>query len=199
MGRQKLLEGLRRKRVEDELTGDELPCTDCGCTPRRTREGPERFLKGIRGYLRADAFAGYDHICAGTDVIEVACWANVRRKFFVSRTSSPMLAHAALARIRLLYKVETVAGEFSAEDRRALLQRDSVPLLTSFGEWLSEQKRRTQPKSPIGQAIAYVRFLHGLPPNVLSRPTLSSIALTFLGAPPHAPQTRQDAGLEEGI
>ena len=126
-------------------------------TPRRTRDGPERFLGGFRGYLQADAFSGYDRMCAGPDVIEVACWAHVRRKFFESRTSAPVLAHAALARIRQLYKIETAAEEFSAEDRRALRQRDSVPLLTSFGEWLTEQKRRTLPKSPIGQAIAYAQ------------------------------------------
>jgi transposase len=126
-------------------------------TPRRTRDGPERFLKGYRGYLQADAFSGYDHMCAGRDVIEVACWAHVRRKFFESRTSSPVMAHAALARIRQLYKIETVAEEFSAKDRRALRQRDSVPLLTAFGEWLTEQKRVALPKSPIGQAIAYAQ------------------------------------------
>jgi transposase len=126
-------------------------------TPRRTRDGPERFLKGFQGYLQADAFSGYDRICAEPSVQEVACWAHVRRKFFESRTSAPALAHAALARIRQLYKIETLAETFSAEDRRALRQRDSVPLLTAFGEWLIEQGRLAPPKSPIGQAIAYAQ------------------------------------------
>jgi transposase len=71
-------------------------------TPRRTRDGPERLLKGFCGYLQADAFSGYDRIYAGSGVTEVACWAHVRRKFFESRTSAPVLAHAALARIRQL-------------------------------------------------------------------------------------------------
>jgi transposase len=126
-------------------------------TPRRTRDGPERFLKGFRGYLQADAFSGYDRMCAGPNVIEVACWAHVRRKFFESRTSAPVLAHAALARIRQLYKIETAAEEFSAEDRCGLRRRDSVPLLDAFGEWLTEQGRHVLPKSPIGQAIAYAQ------------------------------------------
>jgi transposase len=126
-------------------------------TPRRTRDGPERFLKGFRGYLQADAFSGYDRLCAGPDVIEVACWAHVRRKFFESRTSAPVLAHAALARIRQLYKIETAAEGFSTGDRCALRQRESVPLLTAFGEWLTEQGRLALPKSPIGQAIAYAQ------------------------------------------
>ena len=126
-------------------------------TPRRTRDGPERFLKGFRGYLQADAFSGYDRLCAGPDVIEVACWAHVRRKFFESRTSAPVLAHAALARIRQLYAVEHAAEDMSAEERRALRHRDSVPLLTAFGEWLTEQDRLVLPKSPIGQAISYAQ------------------------------------------
>ncbi|QDV32366.1 IS66 family transposase [Tautonia plasticadhaerens] len=126
-------------------------------TPRRTRDGPERFLDGFRGYLQADAFSGYDRMCAGPDVIEVACWAHARRKFFEARSSSPVLAHAALARIRQLYAVEHAAEELSAEDRRVARQRDSVPLLTAFGEWLTEHGRLALPKSPIGQAIAYAR------------------------------------------
>jgi hypothetical protein len=39
-------------------------------TPRRTRNGPEDFLKGYRSYLQAHAFTGYDRICAGLGVME---------------------------------------------------------------------------------------------------------------------------------
>jgi transposase len=59
--------------------------------------------------------------------------------------------------IRHLSKIETAALEFSAEDRRALLKRDSAPLMTAFGELLTEQGRFALPKSPIGLAIAYAR------------------------------------------
>jgi transposase len=126
-------------------------------TPRRTRDGPERFLNGFHGYLQADAFSGYDRICAGPHVQEVACWAHVRRKFFEARTSAPVPAHAALAWIRRLYAIEHAVEDLLAEERRDLRQRDSVPLLAAFGEWLTEQARRALPKSPIGQAIAYAR------------------------------------------
>jgi transposase len=124
-------------------------------TPRRTRDGPERFLKEFHGYLQADAFSGYDRICAGPDVTEVACWAHVRRKFFEAQTSAPVPAHTAMARIWQLYAIEHTAENLSAEERHALRQRDSVPLLLAFEDWLTEQARRALPKSPIGQAIAY--------------------------------------------
>jgi transposase len=125
--------------------------------PRRTRDRPEDFLKGFRGYLQADAFSGYDRICAGSGVSEVACWAHVRRKFFESRTSAPVPAHAALARIRQLYKIEHDAAELSAGERLALRQKDALPLLNAFEEWLTEPGGRALPKSAIGQAIAYAQ------------------------------------------
>src|SRR4029450_9161533 len=108
-------------------------------TPRRNRDGPERFLAGFAGYLQADAFAGYDRLCAGPDVIRVACWAHVRRKFYDARTSAPVPAHEALARIRRLYRVEDAAKELKPDERRAIRQRDAVPLLESFASWLDEQ------------------------------------------------------------
>jgi transposase len=102
-------------------------------------------------------------------VIEVACLAHVRRKFFEARTSAPVPAHAALARIRLLYKSETAAEGLPAEGRRARRQRESVPLPSLFGEWLTEERRRALPKSPVGQAKrrrAFVTRLAGLPYNM---------------------------------
>jgi transposase len=126
-------------------------------TPRHTRDGPARFLTGYRGHLQADAYSGYDALYAGSDVIEVACWAHVRRKFYEARTSAPVPAHAALARIRQLYKIETAGAALSTEGRQGLLQRESKPLLTAFGEWLTEQARLVLPKSPIGKAVAYAR------------------------------------------
>jgi transposase len=47
-------------------------------TPRHYRDGPEQFLAGC---FQADAFAGYNGLCAGLNVIRVACWAHARRKF----------------------------------------------------------------------------------------------------------------------
>jgi transposase len=39
-------------------------------TPRHYRDGPEQFLAGC---FQADAFAGYNGLCAGLNVIRVAC------------------------------------------------------------------------------------------------------------------------------
>ncbi len=47
-------------------------------TPTRERAGPERFLKGYRGYLQADAYVAYDSFFTNParGMVEVACWAH---------------------------------------------------------------------------------------------------------------------------
>src|ERR1700722_11152745 len=90
-------------------------------------------------------------------VIRVACWAHARRKFYDARHTAPLPAHQALARIGQLYQIEEACKDLSAEERCVIRQRDAVPLLNAFGEWLDEQSRIILPKSPVGQAISYAR------------------------------------------
>jgi len=64
----------------------------------RRQDGPQAFLQAFRGYLHADAYGGYDAISleSGKDVIEVACWAHARRKFFDARHNDPREAYQVL-------------------------------------------------------------------------------------------------------
>ena len=135
----------------------EHPYTVFDYTPNHSRDGPARFLAGYSGYLQADAYGGYDGIYLGSAgrIVEVACWAHARRKFFDVRSSDPERGHAAIAWIRRLYDIEDAAKAMSDEDRAAHRQEQARPLLTAFGQWLQEQRLSALPKSPIGQATAY--------------------------------------------
>src|SRR5262249_21477612 len=124
-------------------------------TASRARDGPQQFLKRYRGYLQADAFGGYDGIYATGNVVEVACWAHARRKFYEARTSDAERSHAALAWIGRLYEIEKRAKELSVTARQALRQMESVPILTALCQWLREQGTAVLPKSPFGQAVTY--------------------------------------------
>ena len=75
-------------------------------TADRTRAGPIAFLGDFRGYLQADAYAGYDAVYATGRVVEVACWAHARRYFFDAKASDPARALPALGFIQQLYAVE---------------------------------------------------------------------------------------------
>lgn len=124
-------------------------------TPDRSRDGPQSFLSDYKGYLQADAYAGYDGIYAGNEVIEVACWAHARRKFFDAMKSDARRSPIALGFIRRLYEVERQARDLDAAARRALRQSESGPVLTQLKAWLDEQSPSVLPKSPLGVAIGY--------------------------------------------
>ncbi len=137
------------------------PYTVYDYTPSRRRDGPAAFLDGYKGYLQADAFGGYDGIYASGDVVEVACWVHARRKFHDARSTDSARAHRMLAWIRQLYDVEKDARKLDAEQRRALRQQRSKPVLEGDGDregieqWLIEQQALALPKSPIGEAVNY--------------------------------------------
>ena len=57
-------------------------------TPNRSREGPKAFLKGYRGYLQADAYAGYNELVGKGKATLVGCWAHGRRKFVEAKDNN---------------------------------------------------------------------------------------------------------------
>jgi len=153
---------------------DAHPHTVFDFTPSRSRDGPEKFLKGFKGYLQADAFAGYDRMCAGKDVIEVACWAHARRKFFEAKDTDAR-AGEMLTLIGELYAVEAqarpaidAARALPMQQRLAALsdafatrkqRREAVSktVLEKIDAWMKAQAADTLPKSPLGLAIGYAR------------------------------------------
>lgn len=134
-----------------------LPYDVYDFTEDRKRRGPSRFLEHYAGYLQADAFSGYDGIYVGSDgrIIEVACWAHARRKFFEARSSSPAEASLILQMIRRLYEVEDRARPLDDAARRALRQTDAVPILERLRNELDRLSSMLLPKSALAQAITY--------------------------------------------
>jgi hypothetical protein len=126
-------------------------------TEDRKRDGPARFLADYRGYLQADAFSGYDGIYVGSGglILEVACWAHARRKFFEARSSFPAEASLILQMVRRLYEVEDRARSLDDDARRALRQTESVPILERLREELDRLSCRLLPKSALAQAVTY--------------------------------------------
>jgi transposase len=126
-------------------------------TANRQRDGPAQFLANYAGYLQADAFSGYDGIYTGSDgkIVEVACWAHARRKFFEARSSSPVEAALILEMIRRLYEVEDRARPLDDDARRVLRQSEAVPTLERLKGELDRLSSRLLPKSALAQAVAY--------------------------------------------
>jgi transposase len=140
--------------------GDELyPYSVYDFTMSRSRDGPAAFLADYHGFLQADAYGGYDGIYLGSNgsIVEVACWAHARRKFYDARPNAPRQANQVLEWIRQLYDVEDRARDFTPEERQALRQRESVPILDRLETYLDELSPRILPKSALGKALTYAR------------------------------------------
>jgi transposase len=138
---------------------DEHPYSAYDFTTSRERDGPAEYLKDYRGFLQADAYGGYDgiYLDSGGKILEVACWAHARRKFFEALSNAPRQANQVLEWIRQLYDIEDRARDFTPAARQALRERESVPILDRIENYLAELKDRILPKSAMGKAVTYAR------------------------------------------
>lgn len=123
----------------------------------RGREGPLEILKDFRGTLQTDGYEVYKIFEQNPDIVLLACMAHARRKFNDAKDNDKKRAEYALGMIQKLYKTEQYAREMclSHDERKALRQEQSVPVLEQIETWLHEEFIRVLPKSAIGQAIAY--------------------------------------------
>jgi hypothetical protein len=149
----------RTGRIWTYVGDDGHPYIVYDYTPSRSRDGPEAFLEEFRGFLQADAYSGYDHFYDDSQrgIVEVACWAHARRRFFEAQSSDLMRSTVMLAYIRLLYDVEREARDqkLGPAARRTLRQAESQPILEDIRTYLEREQPQVLPKSPEGQAIAY--------------------------------------------
>jgi hypothetical protein len=138
---------------------DQHPYSVYDFTNSRSRDGPTSFLENYSGYLHADAYTGYDamFVDVGSGILEVACWAHARRKFFDAVRSYPRESHQVLEWIRQLYDIEDRAHDLSVEARRELRLREAIPVLDKIEAYLAELATRVLPKSSLAKAVTYAR------------------------------------------
>ncbi len=123
----------------------------------RSGERPREHLASFSGVLQADAYAGFAHLYKDGRIREAACWAHARRGFYdLHQTTQSPVAFEALERIRALYDIEARIRGKPPDERKAMRQEESAPLLKSLREWLRYTLTRVSKKSQLAQAIGYV-------------------------------------------
>ena len=142
--------------ADDRASGSTAPpATWYRFTPDRTGAHPQAHLAGFRGFLQADAYAGYDGLYR-SGVTEVACWAHFRRKVFDLHERSPTpLTTDILERIGALYALEAEVRGQPPDVRHRARQDQTRPLVDALREVLDTALRRLSPKSDMAKAIAY--------------------------------------------
>ena len=113
------------------------------------------FLQGYKGYLQVDGYQAYEQ----TEAILVGCWAHARRKFKETeiaqgKTKSGKVSWA-LNQIQKLYGIEKAIKDKPPQEKYAIRQQKSVPVLNEFKIWLDKSALQVPPKTAMGKAIGY--------------------------------------------
>jgi transposase len=147
-------------RDDRPFAGDAAPAAAYFYSPDRGGAHPAAHLASFTGLLQADGYAGFEalyHPARGKPgpIIEVACWAHCRRKFFDvwEATKSPA-AREALDRIAAIYAIEAKA-QFAPAAERVAHRTETAPLLDAFFAWANAALARLSAKSALAEAFHY--------------------------------------------
>ena len=147
-------------RDDRPFGGDAAPAALFYYSPDRAAKHPEKHLAHYSGICQADAYSGYNGLyaegCKPGSILEAACWAHGRRKFFeLAELQKAPIAIEAVRRIDELFAIERDLNGRSPEYRRKARQEQSRPLVEALEAWLKAERRKLSSKSPAAKAIGY--------------------------------------------
>ena len=121
----------------------------------RAGEHARRFLGDWKGALTCDDFAGYKALIA-SGVTEVGCLAHARRKFFdLHAASKSQIAGFALEQFAKVYDIEREVKELNADQRQAIRQQHTKPVLDALHQWMTLQRQKLPDSSATAKALDY--------------------------------------------
>jgi len=147
-------------RDDRPFGGVDPPAAFFEYSPSRHGEYPRRHLASWAGVMQADAFAGFNELYDAArkpgPVIEVPCWAHARRKFFeLAKLAKAPIAQEAVRRIDELFAIERTINGKSSDERRAVRQERSKPVVVALGSFLREKRALLSASNDTAKAINY--------------------------------------------
>ena len=127
-------------------------------TPDRKGEHPVEHLRDFRGILQADGYAGFNRLYEDRDkrIVEAACWAHVRRKFYdIEKADRSPIAAEAVRRIGELYEIEAGIRGWPPDERKAEREARAGPLHAEMKLWLESTLAKLSSKGALAVAIRY--------------------------------------------
>jgi transposase len=139
--------------------GADPPAVAYTYAPGRGAVHALKLLDGYRGIVQCDGYAAYKTVAnaAPGEAIQLAfCWAHLRRRFFdIAEGGLAPIATEALVRIAELYAIEKTIRGRSAENRVAVRQTQSKPLVLALKTWFEQQLARVSAKATVAEHIRY--------------------------------------------
>lgn len=128
-----------------------------GYTPTHDSAAVDALLDDYEGFLVVDAHSVYEHLFLNGDVIEVACWAHVRRYWFKSLETDVARARHGLSLIQALFMLERQYATAPPEEKERRRQREAKPIVDAFFRYCDEEAPKVLDETPISKAIGYAR------------------------------------------
>jgi transposase len=147
-------------RDDRPFAGPDPPAAAFFYSRDRGGEHPEQHLARYAGLLQADAYAGFNRLYEANrkpgPIVEAACWAHARRKFFdLARISKAPIAAEAVRRIDVLFAIEREINGLMPQERLRVRQERSRQLIIELQIWLREQRARLSKNNDTTKAINY--------------------------------------------
>ena len=116
-----------------------------------------KFLGDRTGWLQGDGYTGYEQLYRKEcPCIEVGCWSHARRYFVKAEDGGDKRARRPLTIIGELFAVDKEAKDLPHEERLALRQARSRPILERLWKCIDSLGSTTTPRSPLGKAHTYL-------------------------------------------
>jgi transposase len=127
--------------------------------PSRGGAVPLRLLHGFKGTLLTDGYSAYDSATELLGITHAGCMAHAHRYFdeTCKVSADPTHAKSALAFIGRLSVIERALWDqpTTADERLAVRQRQSAPIMAEFHAWLETLAPKVLPECRLGKAIQY--------------------------------------------
>ena len=110
-------------------------------SPSRSGEMAKEFLKGFKGIIVTDGYAGYNDV---EDVIHAECWAHARRYFYESipllenkKMDTTSDGYIGVTYCDKLFEIERQIAELSVQEKKDKREELSKSILKEFFTWVN--------------------------------------------------------------
>ncbi|MCA1457334.1 IS66 family transposase [Bradyrhizobium sp. BRP22] len=138
----------------------------------RRGEHPQKHLAAFAGILQADCYSGFEPLFdpqkKAMPITPAFCLAHARRGFFEladiernareGRKGKPVspIALEAVRRLDAMFEIERAINGRSADERRAMRQKQSKPLLDDMHDWLFRERETLSRSSEVLKPMNYM-------------------------------------------
>jgi len=159
-------------RDDQPFGGTSPPAAVYYASRDRRGEHPARHLQHFTGILQTDAYSGfnalYDAARKPAPITPALCWSHARRQFFEladiaknarrgrSAAAISPIALEAVKRIDALFDIERDINGLAADERLAVRQEKSAPLLADLETWLREARAKLSRSASVAKPIDYM-------------------------------------------